>query len=675
MSRSKDLRRLMARRATDAGLVAAAAGVPDGFQRTLTSRSNLDQAIVSGLTFVIEQGVVSTIQETIQSLALRVANEGSGLDPRTWSRFSLGADGVAVAVGLGLQSALRQTEQESTARAVGRTGGRFLSLAGISGVVAGGVHEAAEAGRSPTSRSSRIGLVVAAGSAAAVGEYRRRRRERLDESGHSEETEISAVRSLVLGVAVSIGATGMGRAEGWFSCRVSDVLSRVLPGDELIWRPVGHLAALGLFALGGRAGAQVVFRRIEGGQFGFEAALDVPPLEREVSGSSASIVPYPTMAKMGRRMVWTLRRPEEIGRVMDENAVAHPVRIYGGLALADTPAERVSIALDDLERAGGFDRSWLMLVSPTGTGYVNYAAVGALEFLTKGDCATVALQYSARPSPISLDRVNEGREQFRLLVDAVMSRLSTRGSVPRIVIFGESLGAWTSQDAFLHRGTEGLVEVGVDHAVWIGTPYESKWKSQVLKEDRSDVDRSLVGVFNDIGEWDALDDETRAGIRYVMVTHHNDGVALFGASLLVRQPDWLGDPAERPPGVPRSQRWIPVTTFVQTLIDMKNAARVVPGVFEADGHDYRADLPPFLRAVLGLEATSEQLERITLALEAEEALRTEWLTRHGSTGQGMANELLRRIRDAAPEVYEAAFAELRDDMRARQEVWESNRRS
>ena len=49
-----------------------------------------------------------------------------------------------------------------------------------------------------------------------------------------------------------------------------------------------------------------------------------------------------------------------------------------------------------------------------------------------------------------------------------------------MVLFGESLGAWTSQDAFAHRGTQGLLNAGVDRAIWIGTPYMSKWKEEVL---------------------------------------------------------------------------------------------------------------------------------------------------------------------------------------------------
>ena len=72
-------------------------------------------------------------------------------------------------------------------------------------------------------------------------------------------------------------------------------------------------------------------------------------------------------------------------------------------------------------------------------------------------------------------------------------------------MFGESLGAWTSQDAFAGpRAPPGSIADGVDYAIWIGTPYMSKWKEQVLHDDGADIDRRLVGVFDNIGEWHAL---------------------------------------------------------------------------------------------------------------------------------------------------------------------------
>jgi uncharacterized membrane protein len=52
----------------------------------------------------------------------------------------------------------------------------------------------------------------------------------------------------------------------------------------------------------------------------------------------------------------------------------------------------------DLERAGGFGRKDLLVVTTTGGGWVDPALVDTFEYLTGGDAATVAIQYSYLPS-------------------------------------------------------------------------------------------------------------------------------------------------------------------------------------------------------------------------------------------------------------------------------------
>jgi len=217
-----------------------------------------------------------------------------------------------------------------------------------------------------------------------------------------------------------------------------------------------------------------------------------------------------------------------------------------------------------------------------------------------------------------------------MLLQAIYERLQElpAGTRPRFVLFGESLGAHTSQDAFVHRGTRGLVDRGVDGALLIGTPFGSRWKEEVLGKARFDVDRAQVAVFNSIEEVDNLEPEQRARLRYVMLTHNNDAVAYFGPEILVACPRWLGDPDTRPAGAPKSARYRPIISFLQTLIDMKNSANVVPGQFEANGHDYRADLARAVRKVYGLDATEEQMGRIEAALREFELARAEWIARH-----------------------------------------------
>ena len=68
-------------------------------------------------------------------------------------------------------------------------------------------------------------------------------------------------------------------------------------------------------------------------------------------------------------------------------------------------------------------------------------------------------------------------------------------------------------------------------------------------------------------------------------------------------------------------RWRPVTSFYQLLIDMKNAQ--IPGAYKAWAHDYRPDLPDFIREVYDLDISDEQLARIKAAVEERERFRQE----------------------------------------------------
>jgi uncharacterized membrane protein len=317
-----------------------------------------------------------------------------------------------------------------------------------------------------------------------------------------------------------------------------------------------------------------------------------------------------------------------IPTVMGEPAVAAPIQVYVGLDSAATPRERVDLALAEMDRTGAFERSLLMLISPTGTGYVNYVAVAAAQYLTRGDMAAVTLQYSKRPSPLSLGMVKHAREQNRLLWLRILERLHRRpGRRPRVVLFGESLGAHTSQDVFLHWGTLGPQALGIDRALWIGTPYGSGWMHQVSGPDVLAVDRETVAVVNDFAQLEALGAHRRSKLRYVLLSHDNDGVTKFGVDLLTTPPRWLGPDRPRmetvegasPRGISPRLRWRPITSFFQTLVDMKNAQ--IPGAYRAWGHDYRPDLPRFISAVFDLPASPQQMADISAAVERRETVR------------------------------------------------------
>ena len=609
-------------RTQQAGTLAAATIMPITFQPTLMPRSALDQALVTGISTSLNYAFAALIQDSIEALALRGAGrtDPARVDRRTWRRASVVLDLAAIGAGLAVQSALRPRPDERLPRGGARTAAWWLSATGLSGAVVGVVQELT-ARRSDTQDHSFPAATFAGVAMAAINDYRRRRWERqFPGVGSDEDAPVSAVKAMAMSLGVTAALTGLAAGERQFAIAVGRAAERVLPGYERIYRPLGHLAALSAMGWGLYGMLRRIDRRIERGAEEIEAAYPIPPTSPLVSGGPGSGVAWDTLSRQGRRNVATAVTPDEIERVMGEPALAEPIRVYVGLESAPTEAERVALAIAELERTGAFDRSLLMVISPTGTGYVNYVAVESAAYLSRGDIASVTMQYSLRPSPLSLDRVAEGRHHYRMLIDAIHNALAERPPEkrPRVVLFGESLGAWTSQDAFAHRGTQGLLNAGVDRALWIGTPYMSKWKQEVLNDDRPDVDRSLVGRFNDFGEVEALDPEAREKLRYVMITHDNDAVGHFGLDLLVRAPDWLGPAATRAATVPGAEQWRSPTTFVQTLVDMKNAANVIPGEFEAKGHDYRADLARFIREVYALPATDEQLAAVEQALRAAE---------------------------------------------------------
>ena len=613
-------------------MVLALALQPTTFQRTLMPRSTLDQALTTGICGALDFGFAALIQDTVEAVALRISGATSPelVDPRTWRRASIAADLAAITLGLAGQTACRPRPGEHVPRGALRTVCWWISATGLCGAVAGVLQELA--GRGNATGEDSVPVALAAGMLlAGVAEYRRRRSEAADTgAGSSEDAGVSALKALVMSLGVSGGLSVMAAGERVFATSVSQRLARVLSGSERLYRPAGHAAALSVLAMAIYELIRRVDRRAEHMGDAVEGAFATAPGSSMVSGGAGSLVSWDSLSREGRRNVSTVLRAQLIERVMGEPAAAEPIRVYVGLESAPTEYERRDLVLRELQRTGAFDRELLMVISPTGSGYVNYVAVEAAEYMTRGNIASVTMQYSLRPSALSLDRVAEGRLQYRMLIDAIHNQLAERpaGQRPRVVIFGESLGAWTSQDAFAHRGTQGLLDAAIDRAIWIGTPYMSKWKQEALGSDRPDVDPSLLRRFNDFGQLQALARQARERLRYVMITHDNDGVACFGPDLLARAPGWLAPAETRPASVPKTEQWQSPATFIQTLIDMKNSANVIPGQFEAKGHDYRADLARFVREVYALQASEEQLASIEAALRANELQRAALLKAH-----------------------------------------------
>src|SRR5690606_33527221 len=125
-----------------------------------------------------------------------------------------------------------------------------------------------------------------------------------------------------------------------------------------------------------------------------------------------------------------------------------PIRVYVGLPAAQSAAERAQLALKELQRVGGFSRSALVVITPTGTGWVDPGAIESVEYLYGGDIATLAIQYSYLSSPLSLMiEPDYGEEAAKALFNAIYSYWKTLPpeSRPKLYLHGLSLGAKNSE--------------------------------------------------------------------------------------------------------------------------------------------------------------------------------------------------------------------------------------
>jgi uncharacterized membrane protein len=582
----------------------------DALGPSLMPRTSRLQGVAMGLSAL---GARATMAAAERLTSLAVPAEAP-LRRQLVARALIGAGGMAL-------TALPERDGERLWVASVRTAGRLLRA----GAAGGAVHDLGQAlqGRYPAHRAVRPLVVSAALTGGLLWWGARRMRTSEATVGRWPLPQTTTLPA-TLGTSFAVTAVGTGLTRGFVWSRGA-MESYFGPGPSK--RLLARLANAGLWAAGAtalyNAGVAYVGRANEKVEPGYAT----PPASHLVSGSADSLLPFGDLGQQGRRFVTDVVTPELITEVMGEPAVAHPIRAYVGFNSEPIyQTGRAELALAELDRTGAFDRSHLLLVSPTGTGWVDHTLIETAEFLTRGDIATCCVQYGRYPSFLSVQKVALGQGQFRLLLWGIRQRLAERPPErrPRVLVFGESLGAWTSSDVVMFQGIEGFDHYGIDRALWVGLPWLAKWSRSGMTRGTSDlVPGGTVGVFDRHEQLQALSDEQRARLRAVILSHDNDPIAVLGPELLVRRPWWLAD-GQRGRGVPDAMRWRPLITFVQTAMDAANAMVSVPGEFGSFGHDYRADMVRFVRDAYSLpDATEQQLSRIEEVLRSLELERAQ----------------------------------------------------
>lgn len=575
----------------------------DSFGPSLMPRSSLHQGIAGGLAVLSARA----IGNGIDLMARRIAPDSSPLAWRIGARAAIAAGGAAL-------SRMAEDENESTAKASLRTAGRLAEAGAIGGIIYEAATDVSQKVDSPI-----VPIVTGLGGFG----YAMTRWSKELEMGQgvvkrwtAEDKPANIFASI--GIAAAVANAGRAAALGFASSRRSMV---GYMGQGAGHAVIGRAMNLALWG----AGAVVLYRgvvaRLARANGRIEPAFSSPPSNEHVSGGPNSISPFAQLGLQGRRFVSEVVTPEVIEQTLGVPAVATPIRAYVGVELEPVYATgRSELALDEMERLGAFERSHLLLVSPTGTGWVDHTMIESAEIMTRGDIATACIQYGKAPSFLELQGVSLGRDQFRQLLWGVRQRLLAvpEEKRPKVLVFGESLGAWSSSDVMMHQGISGFDHYGVHRALWFGLPGLARWSKTGMREGRNPLTpEGTVGAFDRFEQYQALTSHQKAALRAVIVDHDNDPISQMSLRIAVKRPPWLD--GHRGRNVPETMKWTPVITFTQVIVDAMNAMVVVPGEFKSFGHDYRADTADFVRAAYELpEMTEEQMAALHETLVARE---------------------------------------------------------
>ena len=338
----------------------------------------------------------------------------------------------------------------------------------------------------------------------------------------------------------------------------------------------------------------------------FEPDIEKPS-DSLMTGSDASLIRWEQLGRRGREFIASTPSLVDL-RGFSEKADLTPIRVYAGIRSAKTAQERARLALRELQRVGGFNRSVLVLITPTGTGWVDPPGISTLEFLHEGDVASVAVQYSYLSSPLALFvEPDYGAETARALFEEVYNYWTTlpKDTRPRLYVYGLSLGAVNAEKSME------LFEVLADPcqgALFVGPPFICKqWQTFTRGRNPGSPawlpkfrDGSFVRFMNQ-GGTNVPDGAKWGPMRVVYLQNASDPTTFFEPACIYRELDWMKFP--RGPDVSSKLHWYPAVTFLQLCVDILVAGTPPEGF----GHNFSAG--EYIHAwveVTGVEGWTEE---------------------------------------------------------------------
>jgi uncharacterized membrane protein len=520
------------------------------------------------------------------------------LVPRGWIVQAV-TSGVCLAIGYGIGATAERTIRRAAGRQDGR--GRLkrpVPLPAVAGF-----------------------LVVALGAMLAWAAWQDEAR---DLVGMSHLAWWEGPPMVVLSGVVAIALVWIGKSVGrWLRAAHRGVRSRLprwiaLPATILL-----GLAFVGLIGSQMVVAANVIYEALDQGT---NPGID-PPTRSTVSGSPDSLVAWNTMGRWGRDFAaGVTSRDQLLAYHGADAAVRDPIRVFVGMRTADTIEERATIAVRDLERAGGFERSVIAVWVPGGSGWMDPNAARAFEQLQAGDTAIVGIQYSYLPSLFSLViDSSQAIEAGSRLFDAVHERWAElpEQSRPRLIVFGASLGASGAEKPFVGPNVAASVAnfaSRADGALIVGSLGWNPILRQ-LTEARDPGSPAWQPSYADGGTVRFVTGRSRPDVdsdwgpsRVLYLQHPDDPVAYPAFDSLWSPLTWMDEP--RGIGVPPDTGWFPIVSAVQALADLSFAASLPSGF----GHDYRVDyVDAFARIAPPTAWTDDDTARLEAYLDADAA--------------------------------------------------------
>lgn len=475
--------------------------------------------------------------------------------------------------------------------------------------------------RGPLPKPARLAMTGVTLSVYGMSVYRHGRQERLVEVEGDRNSGLETVAGLTLGTLGYGSILGIGEVIQTFIDALNTLLGRRLP-PVTSW-PLAVLGGGGLiFVFTDRLVARQFFshvsRQAQELDRAFMRGAD-QPREPERSGSPESTVSWSSMGRQGRAVVAGGPRRTHIKRVLGGEA-EEPIRIFIGLHELDPKQSpdfdaMAQEAIAEMRRTGAFKRSHIAVMSAAGTGWVNDFHTSGFEFVTRGDCAIVAVQYSFLPSAYSYlaDHKSPVRSS-RALVEAIRAEIAEldESARPKLYLGGESLGAYGVSDVF--RSLEEFLS-GTSGGVFTGVPGFARNHSELTRAREEGSPQRLPLVDGGrhtrfVATPDHLEHDFAGNAyanaweepRYVFAQHASDPVVWWEPSLIWQAPDWLKEAGSRGRPAPSAQRldvldtlcWLPLVTWWQVAIDQL-ASQNVPS---PHGHNYHDETVAYWNAVV-----------------------------------------------------------------------------